>query len=156
MKVHLFNFFLLLTVGGCLFITLSQATPESTPIAKLEQAFIPVSPSPHPIDAYRTQREYQRKQEADSLSLLSQSADAALGQTAEEALLSLQMQSEKELMVEGVLAGMGYGKSVCVLQNNTLSIFTSPAVSKEDAAIILQKAAEICLLPLENMQLMVP
>ena len=158
MKVHLFNLLLLITVGGCLYITLSSAAPEAQPVSELHRAFVTLQPTatPHPIDFYRQSRTAQRAENLQALQTLMGSGAPSLAQAAREALLSQSAASEMEQKVEGMLAGMGYEKSVCVFQNNTVTLFTQPAVAEEDAAFVLQSAADICQVEKENVQLLSP
>ena len=88
MKVHMFNLLLLVIVGGCLFITLSGSAPEAKPVSSLHQAFVTVapSPSPHPVDAYRQDRNRQRSENLQALEGLLSSADEQLQQTARRSL----------------------------------------------------------------------
>lgn len=158
MKVHFFNLLLLITVAGCLCITLSQSSPEARPIANLNQAFITVAPTvtPHPLDAYRAQREKQRIREEKSLSALMQSSEGEMASAARETLLSLQRQMEMELQTEGVLSSMGYERAVCILQGKNLFLFTEETVSEKHLPLLLQAAAEICSLSPEQVHWMVP
>lgn len=158
MKVHLFNLLLLFTVAGCLFITLSQSAPEARPIANMGHAFITLSPSatPPPLDAYQEKRTALRRQETESLSLLSASGDPSMQSAAENALLSLQEKAEKELKTEGMICAMGYEKAVCILQENALLIFAQPSLSDDHRMVILQSAAEICGILPEQVHLMAP
>lgn len=158
MKTHLFHFLLLVTVLGCLVITLRQSSPESQPLPQLQQAFVPVqpSPSPHPIDAYRQQRTAARREMLSALETLLQSGSEAIRSQAEAETLSLQKAVETELMVEGMLAGIGHEMAVCAVQGNALYIFTTAALSNEEADRVLQTAAEWSQINRENIRLMVP
>lgn len=158
MRVHLFNFLLLLTVAGCLFITLSQSAPEAQTSARILPSFITLTPSatPHPLDAYQEKRAAQRSKEQESLALLAQSNDPSLQTAAEKALLSLQEKAEKERQAEGLLLGMGYERALCILQETELMIFASPALSDAHQQIIFQSAAEICGILPQQVHLMAP
>lgn len=157
MKVHAFNLLLLLTVAICLCITLSRSTPEERPAANMHQAFITLSPAatPHPLDAYRTAREAQRALEMESLAALC-APEYDMQPIARETLLSLQTKMERELQTEGMLAGLGYERAVCVLTEDTLSIFTEKTLSEKHLPLILQSAGEICQIPTENVHWVVP
>lgn len=158
MKVHMFNLLLLVIVGGCLFITLSGSAPETQPVSSLHQAFVTVapSPSPHPVDAYRQDRNRQRSENLQALEGLLTVPDEQLQQTARQALLSQSAAAEMETKVEGMLAGMGYERSVCVYQTDSISLFLCPTASPEHIPLVLQSAADICQVSKEHVQFLVP
>ena len=158
MKVHVFNLLLLVIVGGCLFITLSGSAPEAKPVSSLHQAFVTVapSPSPHPVDVYRQDRNRQRSENLQALEGLLTGPGEQLQQTARQALLSQSAAAEMETKVEGMLAGMGYERSVCVYQTDSISLFLCPTASPEHIPLLLQSAADICRVPKEKVQLLVP
>ena len=158
MRIHLFNLLLLITVGGCLFITLSQAAPEAQPVSTLHQAFVTVSPAvtPHPVDVYRQARNQQRAESQRALESLLSSDDQSLQQAARQALLEQSSAAGLETETEGMLAGMGYEKSVCVYREGSVSLFLSPTAAPEHIPLLLQSAADICHVAKEQVQLLVP
>lgn len=158
MKVHLFNLLLLITVGGCLYLTIAQSAPEAKPVTTLRQAIVPVtpSPSPHPIDAYHAARSLQRSQALAALEALLSSPDAAVQAQAREEIARLCTAAETESKVEGMLLGMGYEKCVCILDEETVLLFTEPITEAEEAAAVLQAAGQACHVPAQQVQLLVP
>ncbi|MBQ4639969.1 MAG: hypothetical protein IJB69_05595 [Clostridia bacterium] len=158
MKVHLFNFLLLITVLGCLCITLSRSAPEARPVSQLQRAFVTVAPAPtpHPIDAYRQSRTLRRQETLSALEALLTAQDTQLSTAAQAQIQALASAAETEAKVEGLLLGLGYEKSVCILDGGTVTLFTQPAVADADTAAVLQSAADLCRVSTENVQLLVP
>lgn len=158
MRIHLFNLLLLITVGGCLFITLSQAAPEAQPVSTLHQTFVTNPPivTPHPVDAYRQARDHRRTEQQRALEALLSCDDETLHPAARQALLDQAAAAETETKVEGMLTGMGYEKSVCVYRDSSISLFLCPTASPEHIPLLLQSAADICRVTAEQVQLLVP
>lgn len=158
MKEKLLNGLMILVVLFCLGITLSNYTPKTEPVLSMENTFASVipTPSPHPLDACRKERDAQRQEALSSLTWLSQDAASGLQNEAQTALLSLQSAAQIETAAENLLTAMGYQNNVCILQKEGMLLFTEPAVKQEDAMLIIQSAADISGLPPEKIRLMVP
>lgn len=158
MKEKVLNALMILTVLLCLGITLNSRTPETKPVLSTKNTFLSASPSPtlHPLDASKKERNNQRKQTIDSLTFLAQDDASGLQSQAQAFLLSMQSVSHAETAVESMLTAMGYEKNMCILQKDGLLIFTEPRVKKEDVMPIIQSAADISGLPLEKIRLMTP
>lgn len=158
MKEKVLNALMILTVLLCLGITLNSRAPETEPVLSAENTFVISTPSPtlHPLDACKKERDAKRKEATDALALLTQDSAAGLQSQAQESLLSLQSASRTETAAENMLTAMGYEKNVCILQKDSLLIFTETGVKKEDMMPIIQSAADISGLPLEKIRLMVP
>lgn len=158
MKEKILNALLILVVLLCLGITLSSRPPETEPALSMESPFVSAAPSPtlHPLDACRKERDAQRKEAEKSLAWLSQDAASGLQPQAQAALLSLQETTNTETAAESLLTAMGYEKNVCILQKDGMLLFTEPAVKKADVMPIIQSAADLSGLPAEKIRLMVP
>lgn len=158
MKEKIVNALLILVVLLCLGITLSSRPPENEPVLSMESTFVSVSPSPtlHPLDACRAERDAQRKEAGKSLDWLARDAASGLQTQAQAALLALQETIHTEIAAENLLTAMGYEKNVCILQKDGMLLFTEPAVGTDDVLLIIQSAADISGIPAEKIHLMVP
>lgn len=158
MKQRLFNCILLLVVIASLIITLFSKGAESSAPPALSGAFVPVpsSPTPHPIDAYKTEREQQHQQTVETLLPLADEPSSPLHESAKTTLLSLQKERDSIKRIEGMLLGMGYERALCVMQQADILLFTVPKAKEGDIPLILQSAADISGCKRENIRLMVP
>lgn len=158
MKERILNALMILVVLVCLGITLNSRAPEQAPVLSLDNTFAPAaaSPTPHPLDACRAERDHQRQEAMHSLLWLSQDASAGLQSQAQSALLTLQTTAETETAAESLLTAMGYPANVCILQKDGMLLFTQTAVEEKDIALILQSAADLSGLPAEKIRLMTP
>lgn len=156
MKERLFHGLLIVIVAICVAVTLTQKKTVTPAPLPLSEALVAPTASPHPMDAYHALRSRQYTESVQSLSLLIDDPDSGLQAEAEKSLLALQQERTVTQQLEGILTGMGYEKSLCVLQQNTLFIFTEPAVREKDVAVVLQAAADFSSLQKENIRLMIP
>ncbi len=157
MKGHLFNFLLLLVVGSCLYLTLTGETASTQTIA-IPQAIVthPPSPTLPPLEAYRQDRQASRRETLSALEKLLSSENADLQQAAQQELLQITACGERETQVEGILSGMGYANSICIAQEDSITLFTGEQVQEKHIAALLQAAAQAAGVPSEKVYLMVP
>lgn len=158
MKTHLFNLLLLLTVAGCLCITLRRPEQADPLPALMQGAFITVSPTvtPHPLDSYRNERQAQLQALQSALPSLPQTPDDALYFALQKQLLALQKKADTEARVEGALRAMGIEKCTCILQEDSLLLFATPFPPQAQLPSVLQLAADLAGLSPENVHLMAP
>lgn len=154
MKDRILNTLLLLTVAAALGVSLLRGAPPSD-AALLSDAPIQTQPTLHPGQAYREQRARRRRQEQTEIAaaLAGEALSAEARRDLEDALVFALQADEKELAVEGALAGLGYENALCVYREGTLTVFADRALTERDAALILDLARENAHVAEENVRI---
>ena len=159
MKDRILNALMLFTVAAALILTLIRGAPETESAfdAPMVSSFATAAPTatPHPADAYRSQRAESRQMEQALLQALVDSPFTApeTRALAEEQLLETAAQMETELAVEAALAGKGYDRALCVARENTVTVMTGTALSAPDAALLLDIIREASGIDAENIRM---
>lgn len=157
MKDRILNGLLLLTVAAALGLTLLRGAPEEAgaPLP-LPTSLLPgATATPHPIDAYRSQRRENRQETEALLALLKDSPDLSpeARAQAEQQLGQIAARRETELAVEAALAAKGMGRGLCVCRDGAVTVFVPQPLSAQDAALLLDWVMEISGVSKENIRI---
>ena len=145
MREKMIHILLMVIVGLALAITLNRQTPAADHPVFSQPTPAPL-PTAHPAEVYRARRKEERTQEMALLSLLPEEEKNAKIQ-------KLAARQEAELSIEAALSGMGDPFGLCVLEEQSATVFLSIPLSPERAALILDMIREISGFSPENIRI---
>ncbi len=154
-KERWFNGILIAVVLGAVALTLMlqpQSAADKLPVQDLTVSSLPTVT---PIEKYRKERQDTRTESMRMLAGIAENtlASADTRQLANQQMLSMQQDMERELALEAALATLSTGESVCVVRSHAVSIFVAQALSDRDAQVILALAMDITGEAAENIQI---